>query len=85
MSNTKYTIKINNSVIERVKSFEAEKNLTQYSGKFDMLISDPENTLYNTVTSGDEIEAVNEKFPSIIEEYKEGMLPKHWYKFNNMD
>lgn len=58
MSNTKYTISINGTEIDRIKSFYAEKNLTQYSGKFEMLVSDPENTLYNTVTSGDEIEAV---------------------------
>jgi len=58
MSNTKYTISINDTEVERVKSFTAEKNLTQYSGKFDMLVSDPENSLYDTVTSGDEIQAL---------------------------
>jgi hypothetical protein len=58
MSNTKYTISINDTEVERIKSFTAEKNLTQYSGKFDMLVSDPENMLYDTVTSGDEITAV---------------------------
>lgn len=54
---TQYYVKVNSSVISRVKSIEVEKKLTKQSGNFDLLVSDPTNTLYDTISSGDEVEA----------------------------
>jgi len=53
---TQYYAKINNSSVSRVKILTTEKKLTQLSGSFSMVVSDPDNTLYDTISSGDEIE-----------------------------
>ena len=52
---SKYYVTINDTEVTRIKSFTVEKNLTQYSGKFNLTVSDPVNALYDTVTSGDEV------------------------------
>ncbi len=57
LSSTRYYLTINGSTLTRVKQFDWERNLTKLSGKFNLLISDPTNTLYNTVSSGDELKA----------------------------
>ena len=60
MSNTKYYAQISGTVLDKVRSLTVEKNLSQYSGKFSLSVSDPENTYYNEFTSGDEIEVIRD-------------------------
>lgn len=47
----------NNISINRVKEFVTKKNITNLSGNFSLVISDPTNTLFNKITSGDEVRA----------------------------
>ena len=67
---TKYVPLINDTVIDRIKSLTVEKNLTQYSGKFNMVVSDPSNTVYDAVTSGDEIRVISRLSQGLSAYYK---------------
>ena len=67
---TKYVPLINDTVIDRIKSLTVEKNLTQYSGKFNMVVSDPSNTVYDSVTSGDEIKVISRLSQGLSAYYK---------------
>ena len=88
MSNTKYYTKINDIILNKVRSLTVEKNLSQYSGKFALSVSDPDNLYYNEFTSGDEIEVVENYIESPVER-EQSYASAHainWYKFNdNLD
>lgn len=85
MPNTKYYAQINSTILDRVRSLTVEKNLTQYSGKFSLSVSDPTNTYYNQFTSGDELEVIENYIPDTIEhEQSYTTAPAiNWYKFND--
>ena len=85
MSNTKYYTKINDIILNKVRSLTVEKNLSQYSGKFALSVSDPDNLYYNEFTSGDEIEVVENYIESPVER-EQSYASAHavnWYKFND--
>lgn len=58
MPSTKYYAQISAQVLDRVRTLTVEKNVSQYSGKFALSVSDPTNVYYNEFTSGDEIEVI---------------------------
>lgn len=55
-ASTQYYVKINNTINERIYSASAKKHKTNRSGKFNITLSDPTNDVYNSTTSGDEVE-----------------------------
>lgn len=82
--NTKYYAKISGTILDKVRSLTVEKNVSQYSGKFNLSASDVDNVYYNEFTSGDELEVIENyiESPIEVEQSYATAHAEHWYKFD---
>ena len=85
---TQYFVAINGEKVPKVQSTYSEKKLTKMSGNFTSKIIDRDNTIYDSTTSGDEFEIIQNNKQSTVEVQSNYATATaiNWYKFNdNLD